>query len=323
MFVIDAKLIPVLHRSTFEELQTRGVVAVSVVCSIWESFDDSLRNFRKMQEFVRTNSDIVYQVFDVGDLEADHARGRTGVIFSWQNSEGFGGNSDRVELFADLGLRIAQPTFIAGNAAGSGCQEADDTGLSTYGDTLVASMNEHGIAIDLSHVGNRTADDVLRASTMPPFYAQVSPMALKQSARNKSDAQMRAVADAGGVVCLTTIRHHLPSGLDSTVDDLAATVIHVRNVVGSEAVGLGSDLTPGQGPAFLDYVSRQGGHGTTLLDYEHSPTLPGFEDFDGYNHLVDALSEKGVPQDEIEAIMGRNLHRYFSRVWTTSREEQM
>jgi membrane dipeptidase len=313
--ILDAKLIPVWERSVFQSLNARGITAVSIVCSIWEGPQDSWKKLETLKKFVAANHDILYPVDNIADIDNAAHQGKTGIIFSWQNSSGFGDDLASVAKFAAAGLRIAQPTFIARNSAGSGCNEAEDYGITDYGRRLVCALNEAGIAIDLAHVGTQTARDVAHSSTQPVFYSQSSPRALNDSARNKSDEDMRMVAESGGVVCLTTLRQYLPRGTESTVQDMAETIRYAMRVVGEDSVALGSDLTPGQPPQFFDYISHDGGSGRRLMNYSQPPTLPGFEDFDGYERLQRALATSGVGGAAIDKFMGSNLRRYFASVW--------
>lgn len=313
--IIDAKLIPVLERAIFADLNAHGVTAVSVVCSIWEGPGDSRDNMTTLAQFVAANDDLLYQVRSVADIDRGSASGKTGVIFSWQNSSGFGDDLASVPEFAAVGLRIAQPTFITANSVGSGCNEPMDAGLTSYGLELVGALNESGIAIDLAHVGTRTAQDVVLASSAPVFYSQSSPRALYDSPRNKTDEEMRLVADRGGIICLTTLRQYLPAGLDSTVEDMAATVCYAINVVGEDSVALGSDLTPGQSREFFEFISHDGGNGLRMMDYTELPTLPGFEGFEGYENLRNALVANGLRSLAIDKFMGLNLRRFFSSAW--------
>jgi membrane dipeptidase len=314
--IIDAKIIPAWERPIFEDLNARAVTAVSVVCSTWENFDSSLENLRTLRRFVSDNDDILYHAWNVMDIDKGLLTGKTGVIFSWQNSTGFGDDPSNVRIFSELGLRIVQPTFITRNSAGSGCYEGSDQGLTNYGRELVLALNQANIAIDLAHVGDRTAHDVIKVSSAPVFYSQTSPRALKNSVRNKTDEDMRAVADGGGIICLTTLKQHLPSGLNSTVDDMADTVAYVMNIVGEDSIGIGTDLIPGQSRKFLDFVSHEGGTGRKVMDYTVGPEIKGFEDFRGYENLRRLLAKKGVSNVAVDKFMGLNLRRFFSDVWT-------
>lgn len=314
--IIDAKVIPALDRKIFADMVTNRVAAVGIVCSIWEDLDRSQEKLQELNAFIDANDDLIFEVDNVSSLEPDVSKGRTGIIISWQNSTGFGGDIANVEKFRDAGLRVVQPVFLARNEAGTGCLATPDGGLSSYGHELVEALNMSGIAIDLAHVGDRTAGEVIRSSAAPVFYSMTSPRTLNNAIRNKTDDDMRLVADRGGVICLTTLRRYLPSAADATVENMADTILHVRRIAGDDAVGIGSDLIPGQDASFLNYVARDQGTGKQLMDnVTGSIVLPGFEDFSGYGNLENCLRRKGMQSATLDKLFGKNLLRFFEQAW--------
>ena len=315
MLIIDAKAIPYWDRPVFEDMRAGGVSAVSIVCSIWEDFEQSMRNMVRLKTFVKENSDILYLVRESGDLVRVREEAKTGIILSWQNSSGFNDHLPFIEVFAELGLRIVQISFLTANSASSGCYESVDRRLSDHGRDMVTRLNQCGIAIDIAHLKDETARDVIHASKKPVFYSQSSSRALRENVRNKSDYDMRLVAAKGGVIALAALPHYLPSGLNSTVDDMAAAIVYVMNVAGEEAVAVGTDLTPSQPRSFYDYVSHDKGNGRKLVDYSTIPVLPGVETFRDYPNIIRALEKLNVPTSKIEKVMGLNLLRYFTEVW--------
>ena len=69
---------------------------------------------------------------------------------------------------------------------------------------LVRETEAHGITLDLTHAGPRTFMDVCRAAKAPLIVSHANPSAVVPNVRNLSDDQIRAVADTGGVLCVTT-----------------------------------------------------------------------------------------------------------------------
>lgn len=315
MLIIDAKIIPAWNRSVFEQMRKGGLSAAHVVCSIWEDFEGSMRSMARLKACIAANSDLVYVVRCMSDLSLPCNEQRTGIILGWQNSSGFGDYLPYVDVFAELGLRIVQPAFLTANSAGSGCYESGDIGLTDFGREMVAKLNTCGIAIDISHLNSRTASDVVRTSVKPVFYAQAAPKALRDNVRNKTDEEMRTVADKGGVIAIAALPHYLPSGIESNIDDYARSIDYVRSVVGDEHVALGTDLTPEQPRSFYDYVSHDKGSGRQLIDYSVVPTLKGLTSPADYPCVVEALAALRVPPSTIDKIMGGNLLRYFDEVW--------
>ena len=69
-----------------------------------------------------------------------------------------------MKLFKDCGVGIAQMAYNTQNFCATGCYESVDRGLSDFGHEIVAEMNCVGIMCDLSHVGSKSSEDVIRAS---------------------------------------------------------------------------------------------------------------------------------------------------------------
>ena len=134
------------------------------------------------------------------DLDAAKAAGEVGLIFGWQNTRPIADKLDRLHFFHCLGLRIAQLTYNYRNMLGDGCLEPEGAGLTTFGRDCVRAMNELGIAIDLSHVGERTSLQTIEASEKPVLATHANAKAIADLARNKSDELGRVLAEAGGII---------------------------------------------------------------------------------------------------------------------------
>ncbi|MFP3520116.1 membrane dipeptidase, partial [Pseudomonas sp. SIMBA_077] len=65
--------------------------------------------------------------------------------------------------------------------------------------------------------------------------------------RNKSDAELKFIADHGGFVGVTMFAPFLAKGIDSTIDDYAEAIEYTMNIVGEDSIGIGTDFTQGHG----------------------------------------------------------------------------
>ncbi len=74
---------------------------------------------------------------------------------------------DDVDEFYRMGQRLTQLTYNSENRLGDGCKVSRDKGLTTFGADVVARMNLIGMAIDVSHCGQRTSLDVISVSKKP------------------------------------------------------------------------------------------------------------------------------------------------------------
>src|SRR3546814_7775453 len=71
---------------------------------------------------------------------------------------------DRLDVLYGFGVRQMGIAYSEANTLGSGLKERGDGGLTFFGERAVKRMNQLGIAIDISHSGDRTCVDVIKAS---------------------------------------------------------------------------------------------------------------------------------------------------------------
>ena len=266
-------------------------------------------------------------VRSVDDIFAAQAEGKTGLIMGWQNAAPFGTELTRVAAFHALGLRMAQLTYNEANAIGDGCLEERGGGLTRFGRTLVAEMNRVGIAIDLSHCGERTALEAARLSSRPVFLTHANAKGVNDRVRNKCDETIRAVAETGGVMGISIHGFMNWDGDPShppTLENFAAHARYVADLVGVEHVGIGTDFSAvrdeGSVRAILDlskgaYPETGGifanafGNSSAARYPRESPTPREFP------RILDALRSGGFTADEVAGIGGAHFLRALQQVW--------
>jgi len=87
-------------------------------------------------------------------------------------------------------------------------------GLNDFGRNVVKRMNELGMLVDLSHVGEKTFWDAISATTKPVLVSHSCVYNLCPAYRNLKDDQIKAVGKNGGVIHL----NFFSGFLDSTYD---------------------------------------------------------------------------------------------------------
>ncbi len=101
-------------------------------------------------------------------------------------------------------------------------------------------MNELGILVDLSHCGRQTAADAIKASTRPVAFTHTGSAAQNDHPRNRTDAELRAVAEKGGVSGVFFMPF-LSEGRQPTAADVIRHLEHMIQVAGEEHVSIGTD----------------------------------------------------------------------------------
>jgi len=313
--IVDGLVISNFTRQVLEDMHAGGVTVANCTCSIWEGFEPTMRNVATWLRSFEENSDIIMQVHDTSDILKAKAAGKVGIVLGWQNTTGYGDNLDNVRLFAKLGVRVAQLTYNTANMVGSGCYESVDRGLTDFGRDLIGAMNAAGVLVDLSHVARDTARDAIMASKKPVAYTHCAPAGLKKHPRNKSDEELRLIADKGGFVGVTMFPAFLASGKDSTVEDYIEAVEYTINLIGEEQVGLGTDLTQEQPRDFFIWINRDKGEGRTLVDFGEALELGGFKRMSEFPNITAAMERRGWKADRIERVLGQNWLRLLREVW--------
>ena len=314
--VVDGLVIARFSRAIFEDMQKGGVTAANCTCSVWHDFRATMANIAQWKRWFVEHDDLITQVYTADDIRRAKSEGRVGIILGWQNTCGIDDDVGNLALFGELGVRIMQLTYNSQNLVGSGCWESHDGGLSDFGRHVVDEMNRLGILIDLSHVGPKTSDDAIKHSKMPVAYTHCCPM-LKQHARNKTDEQLKTIADAGGFVGFASYTPFLPKGEDSTLDDCVAGMDYLINLIGEENVGIGTDWVQDQDVAFFNYLSSDKGKGrATATPHKTVPSMPkGLETLGDFRNFVPAMERAGWSETRIRRVLGENWLGFLGRVW--------
>ena len=317
--VIDGLVISKWSRNVFEEMHRGGLTAANCTCSVWEGFNDTMANIAQWKRDLTENADILTQVHSVADIRRAKVENKVGIVLGWQNTYAIEQNLDHLRLFRDLGVRVIQLTYNTQNLVGSGCWESRDSGLSDYGCDLINLMNELGILVDLSHVGDTTSRDAIAHSQRPVAYTHCFPNALLDHPRNKSDDMLQTLADKGGFIGVVAYTPFMPKGNNSTVEDVLDGFMHMINLVGEDQVGIGTDFTQGQDAAFFNYLRSDKGIGRHLSKpMAKRPNNPiGLDGPSEYPNLTAAMIKRGWGETRIRKILGENWLTFLEKVWAS------
>jgi len=286
-------------------------------------FDGALRHLARWNGFLASNGHRFARVDSADDFPRAREAGKVGVILSYQDSTHFR-SPDDVATFYGLGQRISQLTYNYQNLIGAGFLEQRDGGLTVFGHEIVEAMEEAGMAVDLSHCGDRTTMDALDAATRPVIFTHGNPRgALPGRLRNKTDEAIRGMAASGGVTGINFIRFMVKGEAPVTVDDVVDHVDYVAGLVGVEHVAIGSDVdlfgnaSPRRPPDDVpDFSTRPNFDRYQLhLNDENRETITGLDHPKRLYDLTEGLIRRGYGDDDIAGILGGNAVRVLGEIW--------
>ena len=315
LIVIDGLIVSNWSAEVFRDMRKGGLTAANCTCCVWEGFVDTMNNVAQWNGWFREHDDLIVKARSAADIRKAKEEGRTAIVLGFQNTSAFEDRLGAVQLFKDAGVGIAQLTYNTQNYAGSGCYESSDSGLSDWGRELVAEMNRVGMLIDLSHVGSRTSEETIRESAKPVAYTHCCPSALKPHPRNKSDGELRFIADRGGMIGVTMFPAFLKRGADSTVGDYVEAMEHVISVAGEDHVAFGTDFTQGYGQEFFDWITNDKGTARSLIKFSPMPNAKGVETIGQLPNLTAAMERAGWSEGRIRKVMGENWLNFLAEVW--------
>lgn len=312
--VIDGLICAKWNRELFEDMSKGGLTAANCTVSFWENFEGTVKNIVEMNQLIEANSDLLMKVRTTRDIYRAKEAGVTGVMMGFQNAHAYEDQIGNVQIFKDLGVGIVQMCYNTQNLVGTGCYERDG-GLSGFGQEIVAEMNRVGVLCDLSHVGPNTAKEVIDASNKPVAYSHCLPAGLKEHPRNRTDEELKYIADNGGFVGVTMFTPFLKAGVDATVDDYVEAIQYIYNIVGEDAIGIGTDFTQGHGHDFFEYLTHDKGYARRLTRFGKIINPEGIRTVGEFPNLTEALLRNGFSETQVRKIMGDNWVNLLREVW--------
>ncbi len=243
---------------------------------------------------------------DLGKLDSLYKRGARYMTLTWNNSTSWASSAFEEKYKKDLPHR----------------------GLTDFGIQVIHRMNELGMMVDVSHVGEATFWDVIKSTTKPIIASHSSVYAFNHHQRNLKDEQIKAIAKNGGVIQI-----NFNSGfLDSTEASKEDVFLQKYKVESDSLIKAGKNeyevedyifwnhkaeaefLRPPFSllMAHIEYVIKLVGVDYVGIgtDYDGVVSVPQeMDDVTKYPLITKALVERGYSKKDIDKILGGNLLR--------------
>ena len=303
----------------FRRFKDSGINAFHIAVGIGgvEAYLNTLRFIASWDSFLANHDRWLMRVDSASDLDRLKNSGKVGVILGVQNSEHFRSPAD-VDYFHSLGQRVSQLTYNTRNLIGNGSTERRDEGISDFGAAIIERMNKVGMAVDVSHCGDRTTLDAFELSKTPVLITHSNCRALVPGhPRCKTDEAIQKMAASGGVMGITGVRMFVKNDEPTTVEHCLNHFDHVKKLVGVEHLGVGSDID-------LDGYDKIPAEENKRLraGYKGSYGFREKIDIEGLDHpkrmfdLTEGLIRRKYTDREIEMVLGGNFKRVLAQIWS-------
>jgi len=276
---------------------------------------ETLEYLAGWQGLVGRDDDLFCLVDKAVDLDRAKAEGKIAVMIGVQNSDHFQAPED-VKKYFQFGQRCSQLTYNSQNFIGTGGTDRVDAGVSDFGASIIAAMNEVGMLVDVSHCGDKTTLDAIEISKGPIAITHSNCRALNNHPRLKTDEAIRKLAAKGGVMGITGVRNFVSATEPTTVENIVDHIDHVVKLVGIEHVGIGSDSD------LNGYDDMPADERVKLLAmYKASYAFREKLDTDGFDHpqkmfdLTEELIRRRYSDTDIQAVLGGNFRRLLGTIW--------
>jgi membrane dipeptidase len=324
-----------------EELTNGEVTALNeTIASTNANFDEIFRRTYQLHRKCETLGVVVPTT--ASDIERARGERKLAMIFGLQHlpfsTTVYPDDLGFMDMLYEQGVRIAQLTYQRRSLLADGCGERTDSGLSKFGIQVLEEMNRLGMIIDLSHVGTKSTTEAIEISKDPVVFTHANCRSICNHVRNKSDEQIKALAEKDGVIGICAFTPILNLQRRGTMSDFLDHMSHAIDLVGVDHVGIGLDAanpSPVWKHPDIDVQRRAWRARLARIEantpeiatslYPWGSFVPGkgspylMEEFEVASrwktNIIKGMISRGYSPSEIEKVLGGNFMRVFKRVW--------
>ena len=295
------------------------------------------REMDTLDAVIKRNPDKIIIVRNSKELQKAVKDKKLAAMFGVEGGHMMGDNLDNLNKMYERGTRYMTLTWNNSTSwATSAMLETTKKdslatahkGLTDFGKEVVKRMNELGMMVDVSHVGEQTFWDVINTTTKPVIASHSNAYALCPIFRNLKDDQILAIGKNGGVIDLNFYAGFVDSTFKNKEVKFALT--HAKEIDSLKKAGVqpeyaltlisekyASEVQSSKPPLsmlldHLDYIVKLIGvnHVGLGSDFDGISVAPQhLDDVTSYPIITKALLDRGYSKKEVTKIMGGNIVR--------------
>ena len=204
------------------------------------------------------------------------------ALLSVENAAALGGKTENVRKWADRGCKMMTLTWNGENELSYGA-DCNEGGLKPFGKQAIAEMEKYKIAVDLSHLNEKSFAAVLDTVSIPFVFSHSCCHSVTPHRRNVKDWQLKELISCGGIIGLC----FYPQFLGGDVfEKLYENIVHISDLGGEKCICLGSDFDGAK------------------MDKKLSCT-------NDVRSLYDFLDKRGLDEPLLQGIFYKNAENFF------------
>ncbi|MGY4397661.1 membrane dipeptidase [Sphingomonas sp. UYAg733] len=251
----------------------------------WDSLlQRSLWHATKLNRYAAASNGQLRVIRTAADLDAllgARGAGRkiVGGMLSIEGLQDLEGKIGNLDMLYGAGFRMAGMAHFFDNDVAGSMHGEKKGGLTPLGRQVIVRMERLGMIVDVAHASHETVAEILRIAKRPVVSSHGGVQATCNVNRNLTDTEIKGIAATGGVV---GIGYWDAAICGTDPKQVALAIAHVRDVVGIDHVGLGSDFD-----------------GAVTTGFDVSQLVA----------VTQALMDRGFTPEEIGKVMGGNVLR--------------
>lgn len=259
---------------------------------------------------LKANENLILPVTSYSQIIENESKGKMSALLTVEEGGIAKGELSYLRTLYRLGVRmltltwnykneLGYPNAVTGDGRETGWDEPNtEYGLTECGLEFLEEMERLGMIIDVSHLSDAGFYDVLCHTKVPFVASHSNARAVCRHRRNLSDDMIQKLSERGGVMGINYAMYFLknPSegqkqlqSIHAGIKEIVDHILYIRNLAGSNCIGLGSDF---------DGIDGNDG----LKDASYLPMLE------------DALHQAGLSEEEIEGIFYKNVLRVYREI---------
>jgi membrane dipeptidase len=304
----------------------------SIWCDEKGGFDMANRQIDSLYSLIKRYPDRIELVTNASQLNNAVKQQRLAALIGVEGGHMIENDLSKLEALAKRGMIYLTLTWNnstpwASSAAQESKGEIAMPGLSDFGKSVILKLNELGVLVDLSHVGEQTFYDAIKLSTKPVLVSHSCVYGINPVPRNLKDDQIKAVGKNGGVISINFYSGFLDPTFSAKQQNFLIkhkpelkelTDKYGRSKAIDTLIALHKTEADESRPKIeriidhIDYVVKLIGvdHVGIGADFDGAESFPqGMDSVADYPKITQALLKRGYSETDVQKIMGGNFIR--------------